>query len=146
MERKQKKESVFMQMHNGKRTGEGSFNVALAELFYKAGTGNRRKLVEAFPEFFGDEVPEFGIMKRTAREDLPSGSQIIIGNGNVQIGGTANKSFKYRGWLCKWDDREQMYFVYTPDEAEQPIGYRCSEFECATKKQCREFIDTYQSF
>jgi hypothetical protein len=140
--KKTKKESVFMQMHNGKRTGEGSFNVALADLFYKAGTGNRRKLVEAFPEFFGDEVPEFGIMKRAAREDLPSGSQIIIGNGNVQIGGTANKSFKYRGWLCKRDDWKQMYFVYTPKEAEFANGFMYPRFMYETKKQCIEFIKT----
>lgn len=58
-------QSVFMQMHNGTRTGEGSFNVGLQELFYLAGNGNRRKLVEAFPEFFGEEVPEFGILKKT---------------------------------------------------------------------------------
>jgi hypothetical protein len=58
------KQSVFMQMHNGTRTGEGSFNVALKELFYKADIGNKRKLVEAFPDFFGDEVPEFGIFKQ----------------------------------------------------------------------------------
>lgn len=52
-----------MQMHNGIRTGEGSFNVALRDLFYKADQSNRHKLVDAFPEFFGDEVPEFGILK-----------------------------------------------------------------------------------
>lgn len=52
-----------MQMHNGTRTGEGSFNVALKDLFYKADISNKRKLVEAFPNFFGDEVPEFGIHK-----------------------------------------------------------------------------------
>ena len=56
-----KKQSVFMQMHNGTRTGEGSFNVGLQKLFYLADNGNRRKLVKAFPEFFGNEVPEFGI-------------------------------------------------------------------------------------
>lgn len=56
-----KKESVFMQMHNGTRTGEGSFNEGLQKLFYLAGTGNRHKLVKAFPEFFGTEVPEFNI-------------------------------------------------------------------------------------
>jgi len=50
-----------MQIRNGTRTGEGSFNVALAELFYKADNGNKRKLVKAFPDFFGDEVPEFEI-------------------------------------------------------------------------------------
>ncbi|HBX44448.1 MAG TPA: hypothetical protein DEG28_00945 [Porphyromonadaceae bacterium] len=54
-------ESVFMQMHNGTRTGEGSFYVGLQKLFYLADQSNRRKLVEAFPDFFGDEVPEFGI-------------------------------------------------------------------------------------
>ena len=56
-----KKQTVFMQMHNGTRTGEGSFNVGLQKLFYLADNGNRRKLVKAFPDFFGDEVPEFGI-------------------------------------------------------------------------------------
>jgi len=57
------KESVFMQMHNRTRTGEGSFNAGLQKLFYLADNGNRRKLVKTFPEFFGDEVPEFGIKK-----------------------------------------------------------------------------------
>ena len=58
------KESIFMQMHNGTRTGEGSFNVALRDLFYKADNENRYKLVKAFPEFFGEELPEFGIFKK----------------------------------------------------------------------------------
>ncbi|GAB6123044.1 hypothetical protein [Dysgonomonas termitidis] len=62
---KEKTQSVFMQMHNGTRTGEGSFNVALRDLFYKAGDQNRRKLVDAFPEFFGEEVPEFGLFKKS---------------------------------------------------------------------------------
>lgn len=59
--------SIFMQMHNGTRTGEGSFNVGLQKLFYAAANNNRRKLVEAFPEFFGNEVPEFGIYKAGSR-------------------------------------------------------------------------------
>lgn len=73
-----KKQSVFMQMHNGERTGEGSFNVALKELFYKAALGNKRKLVAAFPEFFGDEVPEFGIHKDQQEIDdmMKNGIQI----------------------------------------------------------------------
>ena len=54
---------VFMQMHNGVRQGEGSFNVGLQKLFYLADYRNKRKLVDAFPEFFGDSVPEFGIKK-----------------------------------------------------------------------------------
>ena len=56
-----KQQSVFMQMHNGTRTGEGSFNQGLKQLFYLADYSNSRKLVKAFPEFFGNEVPEFGI-------------------------------------------------------------------------------------
>ena len=60
---KKQQESIFMQMHKGERTGEGSFYVGLKELFYLADTRNRYKLVKAFPEFFGDEVPEFGVFK-----------------------------------------------------------------------------------
>lgn len=56
-------QSVFMQMHTGERTGEGSFNVGLQHLFYSADNANRHKLVAAFPDFFGEEVPEFGITK-----------------------------------------------------------------------------------
>ena len=54
-------QSIFMQMHNGTRTGEGSFNVGLQKLFYLADNENKRKLIKAFPDFFGEEVPEFGI-------------------------------------------------------------------------------------
>lgn len=59
-----KKQSVFMQMHNGLRPNEGSFSQGLQKLFYLADISNKRKLVAAFPEFFGDEVPEFGIYQR----------------------------------------------------------------------------------
>lgn len=54
-------ESVFMQMHNGTRTGEGSFNNGLKSLFYLADIRNKTKLVKAFPEFFGRSVPEFNV-------------------------------------------------------------------------------------
>ncbi len=54
-----------MQMHDGERSGEGSFNVGLQKLFYLADISNKRKLVTAFPEFFGEDVPEFGIEKPT---------------------------------------------------------------------------------
>jgi len=56
-----KKQSIFMQMHNGTRTNEGSFYTGLQKLFYLADNGNRKKLVKAFPDFFGNEVAEFGI-------------------------------------------------------------------------------------
>lgn len=54
-------ESVFIQMHNGTRHNEGSFNQGLKNLFYAADRSNKIKLVKAFPEFFGRSVPEFGI-------------------------------------------------------------------------------------
>ena len=57
----EKNESVFMQMHNGTRTNEGSFYTGLKQLFYDADNSNKNKLVKAFPEFFGDSVPEFNI-------------------------------------------------------------------------------------
>ena len=56
-----KQQSIFMQMHNGTRTGEGSFYQGLQKLFYLADMNNAKKLVKAHPEFFGTEVPEFGI-------------------------------------------------------------------------------------
>jgi hypothetical protein len=65
-----KRQSVFMQMHNGTRTGEGSFNQGLKDLFYLADISNRHKLVAAFPEFFGEEVPEFGICKKAIDEEI----------------------------------------------------------------------------
>lgn len=55
------KQSIFMQMHNGTRTGEGSFYNCLKQLFYDADNSNKYKLVKAFPEFFGESVPEFNI-------------------------------------------------------------------------------------
>ena len=56
-----KQQSIFIQMHNGTRTGEGSFYQGLKSLFYLADHNNAKKLVKAFPEFFGNEVSEFGI-------------------------------------------------------------------------------------
>ncbi len=65
---KEIKQSVFMQMHNGTRPNEGSFYKGLQKLFYLADISNKRKLVTAFPEFFGDEVHEFGIYRRNVPE------------------------------------------------------------------------------
>jgi hypothetical protein len=141
--KKTEKQSVFMQMHNGTRTGEGSFNVALQDLFYKAGNGNKRKLVDAFPEFFGDEVPEFGIFnKNNGKGGI---TQIAIGNGNIQIGGqkTVDKTFKYKGWECKWVKSEKIYYLYTPEEMEQPALFRHSEIELETADMCKKFINSY---
>lgn len=112
-------ESIFMQMHNGKRINEGSFNVGLKELFYLADPTNQRKLVKAFPEFFGEEVPEFGITKKN----------------------TALKNTKYKGWLIQW--KKECFHLFTPDELEQPAGFRDPETECYSIEQAKQFIDNY---
>lgn len=46
------KKSVFMQMFEGTRTNEGSFNVSLYKCFLKADAQNKFKLLCAFPDFF----------------------------------------------------------------------------------------------
>jgi hypothetical protein len=53
-----------------------------------------------------------------------------------------NKSFKYKRWMCKWMDTEGMYYLYTPSEMEQPVGFRNEEFECETKEMCKDFINS----
>jgi hypothetical protein len=53
------------------------------------------------------------------------------------------KSFKYKGWFCKWDKKEQVYVIYTPEEMEQPAGFRYPEMECKTAEECKSFIESY---
>lgn len=71
--------SVFMQMHDGSRTEEGSFNVDLQKLFYKADLGNRYKLVKAFPEFFGNESIAFGVLRQYSSPKLITFSKDVNG-------------------------------------------------------------------
>jgi len=54
-----------------------------------------------------------------------------------------DKTFRYKGWLCSWNKTESLYYLYTPDEQEQPAGFRTQETECSTQAQCREFINSY---
>lgn len=56
---------------------------------------------------------------------------------------TQDKTFKYKKWLCRWDEKEQQYYLYTPGELENPPGFRYSEMETATKEQAKEFINNY---
>jgi len=120
-----KNESIFMQMHNGTRTGDGSFNQGLKNLFYKADMKNQVKLVRAFPEFFGDEVEEFGVTK-----------EMIDPQAN-------KKKINYKGWQIKWEEKNQIYELFTPDEMEQPAGYRNSEMEVGSILAAKTFIDNY---
>ena len=104
-----------MQMYNGIRTNEGSFYIALRDCFYKASIKNRRKLVNAFPEFFEDSVPEFGIM---------------------------NKNFTYKGCFCEWQEVDEVFFVYDPDQLRLNKFFR-KKFVFETEEDCKRFIDGY---
>lgn len=53
------------------------------------------------------------------------------------------KSFKYKRWLCEWNEAEQLYYLYTPDEQEQPKGFRYPEYEAQSEKEAKEFISNY---
>lgn len=79
------KKSVFMQMHDGERSCEGSFNVGLQKLFYLAGTANKRKLVEAFPDFFGDEVPEFEIYANNSDRSVSTQAGVSDKKMNIHL-------------------------------------------------------------
>ncbi len=49
------KKSVFMQVYEGTRSGEGSFTMGLYRLFMLADASNKRKLLQAFPEMFNED-------------------------------------------------------------------------------------------
>jgi hypothetical protein len=53
------------------------------------------------------------------------------------------KSFNYRGWLCKYKANEGLFYLYTPNELEQPADFRNSEMEVSTLAQAIEFINGY---
>lgn len=53
------------------------------------------------------------------------------------------KTFKYKGWLCEWSKSEDIFYLYTPEELEQPRGFRYSESEAQSEKEAKEFIDNY---
>ena len=54
-----------------------------------------------------------------------------------------NKSFSYRGWLCKFVTDEGLFHLFTPSELEQPAGFRITEMEVSTPAQAIEFINGY---
>ena len=54
-----------------------------------------------------------------------------------------NKSFMYAGWLCRFDRKDLLFYLYTPCEMEQPPGMRNSEFEASSPAQAIEFINCY---
>jgi len=54
-----------------------------------------------------------------------------------------NKSFVYRGWLCKYITNDGLFHLFTPNELEQPAGFRNPEMEVSTPAQAIEFINCY---
>ena len=54
-----------------------------------------------------------------------------------------NKSFHYKGWLCKYNAEDSMFYLYTPEEMEQPAGFRNCEMELSTPTHAIEFINHY---
>lgn len=112
-----------MQMYTGSRTGEGSFNQALKNIFFAADKSNRYKLVAAFPEFFGTEVPEFEIFKKP---EAPTFAHLLY--LMVQYGG----SIVYAETLQPYEHdqaaaSDRMYtdaagrkFIWTPDIDDMP--------------------------
>jgi len=53
------------------------------------------------------------------------------------------KSFAYKGWFCRFDAKEMLFHLYTPNEMEQPAGTRYSEMEASSPSQAIEFINSY---
>ena len=47
---------------------------------------------------------------------------------------------KYKGWLIQ-STAEGEYNIYTPDELEQPFGFRQEEATLSTVEQAKTFID-----
>ena len=54
-----------------------------------------------------------------------------------------NKSFMYSGWLCRFDKKDMLFYLFTPSELEQPARMRNSEFEVSTPAQAIELINCY---
>lgn len=52
---------------------------------------------------------------------------------------------KYKGWLIvsKWEDGEEIFYCYTPDELEYPANLRSYEWEACGLEEAKSFIDNY---
>lgn len=54
----------------------------------------------------------------------------------------ALKAFTYKRFRCV-PTRFGIWNVFTPEEMEQPAGFRDVEMECGSVKECKDFIDSY---
>lgn len=112
-----------MQMHNGTRTGEGSFNVALKNIFYTAGHQNRYKLVAAFPEFFGTEVPEFEIFYKPENRTIQHLLDLAIQYGGSIVSADTLQPYEHdqaeaSGRIAT--NANGRKFIWTPDIEDFP--------------------------
>lgn len=107
MSNDKKLNSVFHQMYRGERKHEGSFYTGLYNLFLIADMGNKNKLVKAFPDFFGSEVPEFGINinKLKPSEQLIVLFQDLIDTEIANSSGNISHNIK-DNIVRFWHDRE----------------------------------------
>lgn len=53
------------------------------------------------------------------------------------------KSFQYKKWFCEWSEIDKVFSLYTPDEMEQPKGFRYPETEAQSIAEAKEFINNY---
>lgn len=53
------------------------------------------------------------------------------------------KSMRYKNFGIFWNSEEQEYYVYTPEEMEQPKAFRYPEISTATIQDAKDFIDSY---
>jgi hypothetical protein len=54
-----------------------------------------------------------------------------------------NKTFKYKGWKCKWVKSENMFYLYSPGELKATARFRCVVSREETAEMCKKFIDNY---
>lgn len=53
------------------------------------------------------------------------------------------KTWKYKGWQIKYNERSGEDLLYTPQELEQPVEFRQEEEELLFLELAQSFIDHY---
>lgn len=52
-------------------------------------------------------------------------------------------TIRYKGWAIKFDEQTKLYYLFTPEEMEQPYNFRTSEQQVSTLQQAKAFINNY---
>jgi hypothetical protein len=50
------------------------------------------------------------------------------------------KNYRYKGWLCLWDDEYERYEIYR----KEGFVFRYTGIVCSTIERVKEFIDAYK--